>query len=882
MKFKGLLILLSIFLCADLFATHNRFGDITYEFAGTANAPQRYKVTIRTCTKTSSPADRPILEIEWGDGTSDSLPRDQIIIMGTDVQQNIYIGFHNYPGPGTYTMTVFDANRNQGIINIPGSVNEPLCIQTMLVISPFFTPNNSVVLEECPCPEFACVGIEYCYSPSAHDIDGDSLSYELIPCKGDECDPIGGYTFLNAHGGVLSLDQFTGTLCWNAPALQGEYNIAIKIHEWRELPNGDYVEMGWVIRDMQITVIGDCDNNPPVIAEINDTCIIAGSTISFLVTANDINGDNILMTEFGQPFNMASSPALFNQTNTTSNAQATFGWNTNCSHISNFAYPVYFVAEDDATPASLTDIMTVFIRVLPPPIQNVSVSPLGNTMNVSWSPTSCNNASGYKIYRKIGNGPPVSPGCCDADAAEQAGFVLVGTINNVNQTTFNDNGGLSLGELYCYVVVVYFEDGATSCPSEEDCSQLLMDVPVITHVSVGETDLTAGIDTVRWVHPAELDTNVQFPGDYYYEVYASSGFTNANTLIFTSTPTTFLFQQPEELIVNNTIFNPLNTDNLPYNYQIKLYTTLGLVGPTNFASSIFLTATPNDNEILLSWQENVPWDNSLYEIYRESSPGSGIWNLIGSTTQQNYIDTGLTNGSTYCYRVRSEGHYSSPYIPQTLYNWSQEECASPIDQTPPCAPLLTIDSDCEIPENTLIWNNPNTICADDVMQYNVYYTDTEDGEYELIMTFNSQFDTTFLHINDGSIAGCYYITAVDSAQYGNESAPSNIVCTDNCPSYWLPNIFTPNGDGINDWFIPFPYQFVESVEMRIFNRWGQLVFETNDPDIRWNGTNMVNGKPLAEGVYYYTCLVNTIRLIGIDPVELNGYVHLMIENGQNE
>jgi gliding motility-associated-like protein len=882
MRFRLLIIVLTIFISGNLWATHNRFGDITYEYAGTTNAPQRYKVTIRTCTKSSSPADRPFLEMQWGDGTIDSLPRDQIIIMGVDVQQNIYVGFHNYPGPGSYEMTVFDANRNQGIINIPGSVNEPLCIQTKLVISPFLTPNNSVVLEECPCPEFACVGVEYCYSPSAHDIDGDSLSYELIACKGDECDPIGGYEFPNAFGGVLNLDQITGTLCWDSPVISGEYNIAIKIHEWREMPSGSFVEMGWVIRDMQITVIGDCNNDPPVIAEINDTCIIAGASISFQVNATDINGDNITITEFGQPFSETSSPADFIQTNSSSNAQGTFSWSTNCSHISSFSYPVYFVAEDDATPASLTDIKTVFIRVLPPPIQNVDVSPLGNIMNVTWSPTSCSNAVGYKIYRKVGNGPPPSTGCCDSDAAEQAGFILVGDNTNINDTTFSDNGGLTLGNTYCYVVVVYFEDGATSCPSEEDCEQLKMDVPIIINVSVGNTDLVAGIDTVRWVHPAELDTVVNFPGDYYYEVYVSQGFTSANTLIFTSAPTTFLFQQPEELIVDNSFFNPLNTDNLPYTYKVVLYNTTSTIGQTNTASSIFLSLIPNDNQIGLSWQENVPWNNTLYEVFRESSPGSGIWNLIGNSTTPNYLDTGLINGATYCYRVRSEGNYSTPFIPQTLYNWSQEECSSPIDQTAPCPPQLTIDANCDIPENSVVWNNPNNTCADDVMQYNVYYTPIEGEPFELIMTFNSQFDTSFIHVNEGSIAGCYYITAVDSVQYGNESLPSNIVCTDNCPSYWLPNIFTPNGDGINDLFIPFPYQFVESVEMRIYNRWGQLVFETTNPDITWNGTNMENGEVLSEGVYYYTCLVNTIRLIGTDPVELNGFVHLMIGNSPNE
>lgn len=892
MHLRKYLLLISFisFVATNLLATHNRFGEITYEFAGSANAPQRYKVTITTCTKTSSPADRPILEIDWGDGNIDSLSRDQIVPMGSpsdDVQKNVYIGFHNYPGPGIYTMTVFDANRNQGVINIPGSVNEPLCIQTQIVISPFLTPNNSVYLEDCPCPEFACVNKKYCYNVAATDIDGDSLSFELISCKGEDCDPIGGYQFPNAFGGSLFLDPVTGTLCWDAPVLQGEYNIAFKIHEWRRLPDGSTVEMGWVIRDMQITVRADCNNDPPVISNLEDTCVIAGTSLNFTFNVTDPNAnDDVTVTEYGEPFSFSSSPASFSQSPASNNVTGSFNWNTNCNHVSNFAYPVYFIAEDDASPVSLTDIKTIFIKVLPPPVQNVSVSPFANVMNVSWSPSPCSNAKGYKIYRKIGNGTTPSTGCCDEDAAEQAGYSLIGTTTNLTDTTFADSGNLTLGELYCYVVVVYFQDGATSCPSDEACAQLKMDVPIITHNSIGATDLVNGLDTVRWVHPKELDTAVNFPGPYFYRIYGNSGYGTPSTLIHTTTPTNFLFQQPEELIVDNSFINPLNTDQLPYTYFIELYNnptgTPFLIGPSNTASSVFITLTPSDNQVGISWQEIVPWNNTLYEVYRETSPGSGIFNLIGSTTQQNYIDTGLTNGVTYCYKVRSEGHYSSPFVPQTLYNWSQEECAEPVDLTPPCPPQLVIDADCEIPENSLVWNNPNNSCSDDVVQYSVYFTPVEGEPFELIMTFNSQFDTTFIHSVDGSIAGCYYITATDSLQYGNESAPSNIVCSDNCPAYWLPNVFSPNGDGFNDQFIPFPYMFVESVEMRIYNRWGQLVFETTDPDIKWNGTNQATGEVLSEGVYYYTCLVNTIRLIGIDPVELNGYVHLIIGNNTNE
>ncbi len=77
----------------------------------------------------------------------------------------------------------------------------------------------------------------------------------------------------------------------------------------------------------------------------------------------------------------------------------------------------------------------------------------------------------------------------------------------------------------------------------------------------------------------------------------------------------------------------------------------------------------------------------------------------------------------------------------------------------------------------------------------------------------------YVHGNLPHHAGCYYVTAVDRS--GNE-CPSNTVCKDNCPYYELPNVFTPNGDGSNDLFTPFPCpRFVQSVSFVVHNRWGR-------------------------------------------------------------
>ncbi|MEO1437778.1 MAG: PKD domain-containing protein, partial [Bacteroidota bacterium] len=71
-------------------------------------------------------------------------------------------------------------------------------------------------------------------------------------------------------------------------------------------------------------------------------------------------------------------------------------------------------------------------------------------------------------------------------------------------------------------------------------------------------------------------------------------------------------------------------------------------------------------------------------------------------------------------------------------------------------------------------------------------------------------------------------------------------------SYFLPNAFTPNFDGLNDQFKGTGDFFgIERFEMTIWNRWGELVFRTNNPNDSWNGTKGSSGKLAPQGVYVY-------------------------------
>lgn len=69
-------------------------------------------------------------------------------------------------------------------------------------------------------------------------------------------------------------------------------------------------------------------------------------------------------------------------------------------------------------------------------------------------------------------------------------------------------------------------------------------------------------------------------------------------------------------------------------------------------------------------------------------------------------------------------------------------------------------------------------------------------------------------------------------------------------SYFLPNAFTPNGDGKNDYYLgKGRLEGIREFQLTIWNRWGQLVFQTNDPTQGWNGRVNNQGEMSPNGVY---------------------------------
>jgi len=90
----------------------------------------------------------------------------------------------------------------------------------------------------------------------------------------------------------------------------------------------------------------------------------------------------------------------------------------------------------------------------------------------------------------------------------------------------------------------------------------------------------------------------------------------------------------------------------------------------------------------------------------------------------------------------------------------------------------------------------------------------------------------------------------------------------------LPNVFTPNGDGINDIFKSYNPGRISRVDMKIYNRVGKLVYKTEDPDINWDGRDIDSKRFVSSGVYWYICDVFEERLTGSKTITLGGFIHL--------
>ena len=148
-------------------------------------------------------------------------------------------------------------------------------------------------------------------------------------------------------------------------------------------------------------------------------------------------------------------------------------------------------------------------------------------------------------------------------------------------------------------------------------------------------------------------------------------------------------------------------------------------------------------------------------------------------------------------------------------------------------PVFNFEGTSDDAINCTLETGDGTVLSESIPMCSFQHTYSDTGTYAAVMTFTD-------------VNGC-------------ETADSTWVRVEPDIKFWIPNAFTPDGDRINDTWGPKAFGFKE-YDLWVYDRWGKLMFHSNDPFEKWNGTvnNQGNHEPVL-GVYSYRVSAVAIR-----------------------
>jgi trimeric autotransporter adhesin len=233
-------------------------------------------------------------------------------------------------------------------------------------------------------------------------------------------------------------------------------------------------------------------------------------------------------------------------------------------------------------------------------------------------------------------------------------------------------------------------------------------------------------------------------------------------------------------------------------------------------------------------------------------------NLVTTAYSIN-ADCNVSNGSATVVVVQGSGNYS--------YFWSTVpvQTTASITGIPAGTYVVTVsDSMCVVTDTVDVYSNagptadfsayPTVVSIENAL---VYFTDqSSSNTVSWLWEFGDGSPTSInqspTHIFGDT--GTFVVTLVVTDVNGCTDIVTDTIEVQGIFAYYIPNTFTPNDDGKNDIWLPKglgvdPNHF----HMDIFDRWGNLTFETNDPNEGWNGTKMnrLDGTKAIMDVYVY-------------------------------
>jgi gliding motility-associated-like protein len=261
----------------------------------------------------------------------------------------------------------------------------------------------------------------------------------------------------------------------------------------------------------------------------------------------------------------------------------------------------------------------------------------------------------------------------------------------------------------------------------------------------------------------------------------------------------------------------------------------------------------NDRAIELYWHlENAPRYTGKIHIYKRAIDTNSPFRLVTS------VDSNLTTYTDIRVAVSDSGY---EYILK-----GQDLCGGELSSEPHSSIYLKgkkYNSTDSAYDSWLQWTR-YLGWKKGVLNYEVL---RKPGEEDYMM-YERKYDTSSTYSNGlESYTQCYRIAGYKKSD--TLISYSNIICINFDPALWVPNAFSPNADEINDSF-QLKGGALKHFEMRIYNRWGSLMFESNTIQKSWDG--IFYEKPCLDDIYVYI-----IKYWGADNVlqTLTGNIHLL-------
>lgn len=466
-----------------------------------------------------------------------------------------------------------------------------------------------------------------------------------------------------------------------------------------------------------------------------------------------------------------------------------------------------------------------------PEIISVSIDTLTNELNLVWDQNDQPDTYGYVIYTFDANG-----------------FLFeLDTVWGIGSTSYTYFPDISQGPLSYSVAA--FDSCYTPAipPTFQTSAKAEIHTTIFLEselfICSNEVVLTWN-DYVGW---SEVDT---------YEIWGQVA--GEPWQLFGSTTTTTFTASVEGLKDYCFFVKAISPDGI---YSFSTRTCLTIIAPTQPDFHYLQVATVNGSQIEL--RHLVDASGGVTAISFEKMNTSGVFETIAqvpvTSNFVSYTDTDVdVNRFSYTYRARIIDSCGQPGI--------QSNEAKTI--------LLTILKDEVRMLNYLNWNSYSDWDGS-ILGYNIYRgIDGVFGSSPIatVSPLQLSFEDD---LNSVTFTGkvCYYIEAIEGSNSYNdpEISRSNIVCEVFEPILYVPNAFMP--EGVNTTFKPVITNFDPSdYRFTIFDRWGQVIFQTDSPDEGWSGYIEFSGKMAETATYVYMIVMHDGN--GIEIIK-RGHVSLL-------